>query len=258
MSQNRYRDVSKSVLVLLLLALLAPLPIVAQDSDEGDEGARNFPFGAWKIECDDGEEDCGPNVFFGSGGGYLGVELTELGSELRRHFGAPEDRGVMVAKVTADSPAARAGLKVGDVIAAVDGEPVKSSWGLGGKVRRAEEGQAVTLEVYRDGRRLDLVAEVAHREGMRVIDVGDLVGKSLDSVDWEQLGEGGFMVGQEAMAEAMERLGELFENQDWTHFEGLEGFEIDHEKLEQRLEELQERLQQLEKDLEKRFGEKPE
>ena len=46
-------------------------------------------------------------------GGYLGVELVDLTPELREHFGAPRDVGVMVGRVEPGSPAARAGLEVG-------------------------------------------------------------------------------------------------------------------------------------------------
>src|SRR5258708_4887988 len=59
--------------------------------------------------------------------GYLGVELTELTPELRAHFGAPQDTGVMVARVVAGSPADKAGLKVGDIITSLDGKAVESS-----------------------------------------------------------------------------------------------------------------------------------
>jgi predicted metalloprotease with PDZ domain len=83
--------------------------------------------------------------------GYLGVELTELTPELRTHFGAPSDAGVMVARVVPDSPADRAGLKVGDILTALDGKPVASSWDVRARVRPMEEGAMLPLEVRRDG-----------------------------------------------------------------------------------------------------------
>jgi S1-C subfamily serine protease len=51
--------------------------------------------------------------------GRLGVMVMSLTPELRKHFGAPDDRGVLVAHVEPDTPAAKAGVEVGDVIAPI-------------------------------------------------------------------------------------------------------------------------------------------
>ena len=96
--------------------------------------------------------------------GYLGVGLTELTPELRAHFGAPEDAGVMVSSVEDGSPADKAGLKVGDIIAALDGKDVKSSWDIRSQVRELKEGEQVPLTVYRDGKAQNLSAAIAMRE----------------------------------------------------------------------------------------------
>ncbi len=100
------------------------------------------------------------------GGGYLGIELAELTPELRRHFGVDESAGVMVSKVLDDSPAARAGLKVGDIISAVEGEAVATSHGLASAIRKKEEGQSVLLEIWRDGSVSNLTAAVEERKPM--------------------------------------------------------------------------------------------
>jgi hypothetical protein len=84
-------------------------------------------------------------------GGFLGVQLTELTPELRAHFGVDEDEGVMVAKVVDDSAAFRAGLAAGDIITSVEGESVSSSMDLTHAIRSREEGEAVSLEIWRDG-----------------------------------------------------------------------------------------------------------
>lgn len=96
--------------------------------------------------------------------GYLGVGLTELSPELRAHFGVPEDAGVMVSSVEEGSPADKAGLKVGDIIASVDGKDVKSSWDVRAQVRELKEGEQVPLMVYRDGKAQNLSATIAMRE----------------------------------------------------------------------------------------------
>jgi membrane-associated protease RseP (regulator of RpoE activity) len=105
--------------------------------------------------------------------GYLGVGLTELTSELRTHFGAPEEAGVMVSTVEAGSPAEKAGLKVGDIISEVDGKPVRSSWELSAKVRGYEEGEQAPLEVWRDGKVQNLTASITLRERSE-LDMGPL------------------------------------------------------------------------------------
>lgn len=96
--------------------------------------------------------------------GYLGVELTELTPELRAHFGAPKDAGVMVARVVSGSPADKAGLKIGDIITSLDGKPVESSWDVRARVRALGEGAALPLEVQRDGHAEALNATVVQRE----------------------------------------------------------------------------------------------
>lgn len=96
-------------------------------------------------------------------GGFLGVQLTGLTPELRTHFGAPEEAGVMVSKVVDDSPASRAGIAVGDIISAVDGEAVSSGSGLARAIRDREDGEAVDLEIWRDGRLEVLTATIEER-----------------------------------------------------------------------------------------------
>ena len=96
--------------------------------------------------------------------GYLGVGLTEMSPQLRTHFGAPEDAGVMISSVEPGSPAEKAGLKVGDIISRIDGQDVQSSWDIGSQMRKAEEGEQVPLEIWRNGKVQTLSATIAFRE----------------------------------------------------------------------------------------------
>ena len=61
------------------------------------------------------------------GGGPAGLRATDITEELRRHFGAPADRGALVTQVTPDGLAARLGLVVGDVVIEVDGNPIRTA-----------------------------------------------------------------------------------------------------------------------------------
>lgn len=101
----------------------------------------------------------------GFGGGYLGVGLTELSPELREHFGVPAGAGVMVSKVTGDSPAFKAGLEAGDIIAGVDGESVVNGAALGKVIRGHDDGDEVVLNVWRDGVARSITAAVEERSG---------------------------------------------------------------------------------------------
>jgi membrane-associated protease RseP (regulator of RpoE activity) len=96
--------------------------------------------------------------------GYLGVGLTELSPELRAHFGAPDEAGVMVSSVEEGSPADKAGVRVGDIIASLDGKDVKSSWDVRAQIRELKEGEQVPMTVYRDGKAQNLSAAIAMRE----------------------------------------------------------------------------------------------
>lgn len=105
---------------------------------------------------------------FGMHRGYLGVGLTDLTPELRTHFGVPEDAGVMISKVEPGSPAEKAGMKVGDILTAVDGKEIKSSWDAHFQVRSQEEGQSVPLEIWRNGKVQTLSATIEKRERSEV------------------------------------------------------------------------------------------
>jgi hypothetical protein len=100
---------------------------------------------------------------FDGGGSRLGVSLVDITPDLRTHFGAPRDAGVLVGGVEKDSPASHAGLEVGDVVTSVDGEKVESSWRLGRAIRGKSAGEAVALEVVRKGASKTLTAKVEAR-----------------------------------------------------------------------------------------------
>ena len=95
--------------------------------------------------------------------GFLGVELRELTPELQTHFGAPEGSGVLVASVSDDSPAAAAGIRVGDVVTAVDGLAVESTRDLSREIRQ-RPGATVAIELYRDQKPRQLTATLGERQ----------------------------------------------------------------------------------------------
>jgi serine protease Do len=93
----------------------------------------------------------------------LGVTVDELTSQLAEHFGTKD--GVLVTSVADGSAAARAGVKAGDVITAVNGHHVASREDLLSRVR--ESGDEVKLGLVRDKKELTLTAKIEPRRAPR-------------------------------------------------------------------------------------------
>jgi len=81
---------------------------------------------------------------------YIGIYLEEINRELSEYFGVKEGRGLLVAKITEDSPAEKAGLKVGDVIVKADGIRTERARDLTEVIQDKEKGEKIKLEVLRD------------------------------------------------------------------------------------------------------------
>jgi predicted metalloprotease with PDZ domain len=85
---------------------------------------------------------------FRSGKGRLGLNIQELDGQLGEYFGT--SNGVLVTSVDADSPGARAGLKAGDVVTAVNGKTVAEPSELVEAVQAAEDGATLAIDYTRD------------------------------------------------------------------------------------------------------------
>ena len=83
---------------------------------------------------------------------WLGAKLQVVTSELADSLGLPRPIGVLVANVTPNSPAARGGLKTGDVITAVDSQPVDDPNAFDYRFGTKPLGGSAKLAVIRDGR----------------------------------------------------------------------------------------------------------
>jgi len=92
--------------------------------------------------------------------GYLGVSIQDLSSDLAQSFGVEENRGVLVGDVQPDSPAAKAGLKRGDIIIEYDGFPVQEIGSFRSRVATTSPGKRVTMVILRDGKRQTITAVV--------------------------------------------------------------------------------------------------
>ena len=82
----------------------------------------------------------------------LGVSIQEVNQAFADSFKLDKPEGALISSVEPGSPAEQAGLKSGDVIRKVDGQPVIASGDLPAVIGQATPGEKVTLEVWRQGR----------------------------------------------------------------------------------------------------------
>lgn len=93
--------------------------------------------------------------------GWLGVSIQPVTPELAKALNLPKEEGALVAQVLPDSPAAKAGLKAGDVIVEYDGHAVAKAGDLPRLVAATAIGQSATVKVLRDGKPVTVVAQIA-------------------------------------------------------------------------------------------------
>jgi serine protease Do len=85
--------------------------------------------------------------------GYLGAMIQDLSEELAKSFKFESTNGVLVGDVMADSPAAKGGLKSGDIVTKYNGQPVETANELRNAVAATAPEKEVSLEIFRDGER---------------------------------------------------------------------------------------------------------
>lgn len=106
----------------------------------GPEGLRNFRFSF-------------------PGRARLGIDAEDLGGDFGKYFGAPDGEGVLVRNVFENSPAAKAGLKAGDVITSMDGERIRSASELREKLLLKKDAKTLKLGLLRNRSELSLTVE---------------------------------------------------------------------------------------------------
>jgi serine protease Do len=123
---------------------------------------KNWKFESPMIDKFDLRDNEGDLTFFFGNGRRIGVSTMELTKQLADYFGIADGKGVLVTSVSEDGPAAKAGVKAGDVITAIDGEAVDSPGDISRVINSKKEGD-VTLTVIRN--RTQQTFRVTPREG---------------------------------------------------------------------------------------------
>ena len=95
--------------------------------------------------------------------GYLGVGIQRVNDDIAAALGLPKDQGEIIGRVEPGGPGAKAGLRSGDVVVAINGEAVTPERTLSSLVANAAPGSTIKLDVIRDGKRQSLNATVATR-----------------------------------------------------------------------------------------------
>ena len=121
--------------------------------------------------------------------GWLGVAIQDLNEHLADAMGLAVKEGVLISDVTASSPAAKAGLKRGDVIVAIDGKAMTSTSKLRNRIALAGPKTKVSLEIMRDGKRQELRVTLGELAGDRVASgptspvESDFLGVTVSAID---------------------------------------------------------------------------
>ena len=84
--------------------------------------------------------------------GWLGVRIQPVTKDIAESIGLAKPEGALVSEPTSDSPGAKAGLKQGDVITAVNGKVIEDARSLSRMIGMMEPGQNAELSVWRDGK----------------------------------------------------------------------------------------------------------
>jgi C-terminal processing protease CtpA/Prc len=165
---RRYKMLRRISLATLLIAALGAGVAIASTAAQKDKAkSKDQTESKEQKEKDKTLFDSSPGLFpleLGAGeGGYLGVYLEEVTPERTKELGLKEERGAMVMKVVADSPAEKSGLKENDVIVSFNGRRVDSVREFQRLLNETPADRSVQIEVIRAGSRQTLATTLAKR-----------------------------------------------------------------------------------------------
>ena len=121
-----------------------------------------------QIEVLPGIETDDLNIVVGDdGSSWLGVETHEVTADKAKELKLNAERGVVLGKVVADSPAAKAGLKENDVVTEINGQRVEGAAQFRRMIHEIPAGRSIQLTVWRDGRTQTVSATLGKSEERR-------------------------------------------------------------------------------------------
>lgn len=132
--------------------------VMVNDLEDHDAMVRDFDDP--KVTTDDDNFQ----IFMGSGGGWLGVGVSEVTAEKAKSLKLPEERGALLGKIVPDSPAAKAGLKENDVVSEINGQRIEGVEQFRRMIHEIPAGRSANLTVWRDGRSQSIKVTVAKHE----------------------------------------------------------------------------------------------
>ena len=118
--------------------------------------------------------------------GRLGVTIQEVNAELAQSFGLDKPRGALVSGVEKGSPADKVGIKSGDIIIGFNGKPVGSSRELPAMVGQTKPGTPSKVELWRDGKKVELAITVGNLDGNEKMKPGKSGEGDKDGADSEK------------------------------------------------------------------------
>jgi C-terminal processing protease CtpA/Prc len=122
-------------------------------------------------------EDPSPFAVRASAAGYLGVDVADVDNDKAQALKLKEVRGALITLIDHDAPAGQIGLKVNDVVLAIDGQNIEGAEQLRRVLKEIPPGRKVSLEISRDGNIQTLAVQLADR-------------KEVEHEAWDKIGVG--------------------------------------------------------------------
>jgi C-terminal processing protease CtpA/Prc len=120
----------------------------------------------------------GKEFKFFSGRAFLGVHLQNLNKDLAEYFGVKKDEGVLVLKVSEDTPAEKAGLKAGDVIVKFNDKKISNAGDVTEILADLEKGDKADIQIIRHKKTKTVTAELDETRGFKGIKTLKDLGKN--------------------------------------------------------------------------------
>ena len=158
-----YRKLSRNAVALVALATGLAAPHAARA--QGEPVIQVF-------------EDSQPLLVHSSSQGYLGVSITDVDADRAQTLKLKETRGAVITLIDHDAHAGQIGLKINDVVLAIDGLNIDSADQLRKMLRELPPGRKLSLEISRDGNIQTLAVQLAER-------------KTLDHDIWDKIDSDG-------------------------------------------------------------------